>query len=137
MTACIKPSLVVSLALAIAAPALPGAASAACAWEWLCNGDGACRQAPVCGALDEVPGPRPDTPAPKPPPMGMRPQQPTAQKGGNVMCEQIMRQTAAGNWKWEQACYCGEDAKINGASAPMSNMVRCAPGTMLSGTVAE
>jgi len=132
-----NPSMVLAAAFAVGLSFAPQAASAACNWEWLCNGDGACRQAPVCDSLDEVPGPRPDVPAPKPPPMGMRPQQATAQKGGNVTCEQVMRQTTAGNWKLEQACYCGDEAKGREASAPMSNMVRCAPGTMLSGTVAE
>lgn len=137
MTARIRPMLVASLVLAIAAPALPATASAACNWEWLCNGDGACRQTPICDALDETPPPKPEVAAPKPPPMGMRPQQLSQSKGGNVTCEQVMRQTTAGNWKWEEACYCNDDAKARDSSQPMSNMVRCAPGTLLSGTVAQ
>src|SRR6516162_1041935 len=106
-----RPSLIVSLVIAMSAPLVPATASAVCVWEWLCNGDGACRQTPVCEALDEVPPPKPEVAAPKPPPMGMRPDWLPSQKGGNVVCEQLMRQTTAGNWKWEQACYCGDDSK--------------------------
>src|SRR5215831_15832733 len=134
MTSRIKPSLVATLVLAIAAPALPGTASAICMWEWLCNGEGACRQTPVCERLDEVPPPKPNEAAPTPPPMSMRPQQVSTQHGGDVTCEQVMRRTTAGNWKWEQACYCGDDGKRD-PSNPMANMTRCAPGTQLSGNV--
>ena len=137
MTATLRLKLILSLAFAMSAAFAPGTASAVCMWEWLCNGDGACRQAPVCDRLDEVPPPKPETAPPTPPPMGMRPQMQTSVKGGNVACEQVMRQTVAGNWKWEQACYCGDESKAKDPSAPMSNMVRCAPGTQLSGVVAQ
>src|SRR5262249_47481837 len=107
-------------AVAVALSALlPTRAHPVCNWEWPCNGGGACRQTPVCDSLDEVPGPKPDVAAPKPPPLGMRPQQLSQSKGGNVTCEQVMRQTAAGNWKWDEACYCNDDAKARESSQPM------------------
>ena len=137
MTVRIKPSLVVSLVVAIAAPALPSIASAACTWEWLCNGGGACRQTPVCDALDEVPPAKPEMAPPVPPPLAMRPQAATSHRGGDVACEQVMRQTAAGNWKWEEACYCGDDTKVPDPSQPMSNIARCQSASRTAGYIAR
>ena len=60
--------LALALALGFAAPA-----AADCRWEWLCNGDGACKKMPVCGSLYESPPPRPDESKPPAiPPLTMR-----------------------------------------------------------------
>ena len=61
------------LALAVAlASAMPAAAE--CRWEWLCNGEGACKQMPICDNVYEMPPPRPtDNQPPAVPPLSMRP----------------------------------------------------------------
>ncbi len=56
------------LACAAAVPAL-----ADCHWEWLCNGEGACKHMPVCDTLFDKAPPRPESTPPSPPPIRMRP----------------------------------------------------------------
>ena len=100
-----------------------GNASAVCHWEWLCNGEGGCRQMPVCETLNEVPPPKPDSAPPTPPP-SIRPQK-IAGSMGVADCEYVQRQDATGQWQWEQACYCSDITKPRDAGGPMSNIVRC------------
>jgi hypothetical protein len=119
-----RSSLAAALALAVCSFASAGNARAACSWEWLCNGEGSCKQMPVCELLDETPPPKPESAPPKPP-ISMKPQRVTSQRGGDVMCEQVMRQTPAGNWKWDEACFCADAAKAKDPSSPMSNITRC------------
>jgi len=100
-------------------------AFAECHWEWLCNGDGACRLAPVCDSLYEKPGPAPEksTP-PTPPPQSLRPQK-IAGTLGPADCDYVMRQDNKGTWHWDQACYCSDVRKPRDANGPLANMVRC------------
>lgn len=109
------------LATVAAVPAL-----AVCNWEWLCNGEGSCKQLPVCDTLYEDPPPRPET-APPSPPIRMKPHTTISTMGGNVQCEHVMRQTRGGNWHWDEACFCSDPAKTKDPDAPMSNIVRCTP----------
>ena len=101
-----------------------GPALADCNWEWLCNGDGACKQMPVCDTLYDTPPPRPDSKPPAPPPVAMRPY---AIPGtmGPATCEYIMRQTKSGRWTWAEACFCSDASKTSDPNAPLSNIVRC------------
>jgi hypothetical protein len=110
------------LVLLVGLAALPVAAD--CKWEWLCNGDGACKQMPVCDRLDEVPPPKPAMAPPAIPPLAMRP--------GNVVktlpgasCEHILRQDNRGKWNWESACYCTDKTKGVDPSNPFRHIVRC------------
>jgi len=54
-------------------------AFAECHWEWLCNGEGACKQMPVCDTLYDKATPRPESSPPSPPPIRMRPHKVTGQ----------------------------------------------------------
>jgi len=113
------------LVLCLAAlAALP--ANADCKWEWLCNGDGACKQVPVCDRLDEVPPPRPEMAPPALPPRAMRPAKVVNMIPG-MSCEHIMRQDTRGKWSWESACYCADPAKGVDPSDPFKHIVRCEP----------
>lgn len=116
------PSLALLAALALCAPA----AKAACHWEWLCNGEGTCKQMPVCDTLYEDPPPRPDMKIPTPP-IRMRPHALPKTMGDNISCEHVMRQTKAGNWQWDEACFCSDPAKSKDPDAPMAHIVRCTP----------
>ena len=101
-----------------------GNAFAVCHWEWLCNGEGGCRQMPVCETLYEVPPPKPQSTPPAPPPASLRPQRIPVSLGA-ADCEFVMRQDSAGQWQWEKACYCSDVTKARDNGAPMSNIVRC------------
>ena len=48
-------------------------AAADCTWEWLCNGEGACKHMPICDSVYEIPPARPDSQPPAMPPLSMRP----------------------------------------------------------------
>lgn len=114
--------LLLAAALALAAPA----ASADCSWEWLCNGDGTCKQMPVCDSVYEVPPPKPDMAPPAMPPLSMRPQRIAGHMQG-LTCEHIMRQGKSGRWYWNEACFCTDPGKAKDPSAPFANIVRCDP----------
>jgi hypothetical protein len=118
------------LALLAAGALLPVAlpASAACSWEWLCNGEGQCKQMPVCDSVYETPPPRPDQAPPSVAPLAMRPFKiPGATvSGGNALsCEHTMRQGRSGRWYWSEACFCTDPGKARDPSAPFANIVRC------------
>ena len=102
------------------------AAHAACRWEWFCNGEGACKQMPVCDSVYEKPGPRPEMAAPEPPPLRMRPHKLPGNMG-TMSCEHIMRKTRAGKWQWDEACFCADPAKAVDPTSPFANIVRCQP----------
>lgn len=113
-------------ALVASLAALP--AAAACKWEWLCNGDGQCKQMPVCDSVYERPPPRPDQAPPAEPPLSMRPFKIAG--NGNVRsnpltCEHIMQQGKSGRWYWKEACFCSDPKKARDPSAPFANIVRC------------
>jgi hypothetical protein len=107
------------LALALAAAAACGSCSpalAACRWEWLCNGEGACKQMPACDSVHESP--------PESPPLAMRPAG-AANAGGGLACEHVMRLARGGRWSWSVACYCTDRSRNPDASRPFANIVRC------------
>jgi len=118
--------LVAALAVAAAAPAI---ANAECGWEWLCNGDGACKQMPVCNSVYESPPPRPtESKPPAIPPLAMRPHTIAGMGVGattTLTCEHIMRQGRTGRWYWTEACFCSDPKRAKDASAPFANIVRC------------
>ena len=62
-----------SLPLLLLALVVPAAANAACHWEWFCNGDGACKQMPLCDSVTDKPPSKPDSQPPAVPPIAMRP----------------------------------------------------------------
>lgn len=113
------------LAAALSLAALPAAAD--CTWDWLCNGEGVCKQMPVCESVYETPPPRPDSQPPAMPPLSMRPHKIAG--GGNVgstlTCEHIMRKGKSGRWYWHEACFCSDPGKARDPSAPFANIVRC------------
>ncbi len=108
-----------TMAAMIATPA-----AANCKWEWLCNGEGACKQLPVCDNVYEVPPPAPDAKPPAMPPLALRPSKmPVAMS--SLTCEHIMRQGKSGRWYWDQACFCTDKSKARDPSSPFANIVRC------------
>jgi hypothetical protein len=109
-------------ALILAAPA----ASASCNWEWLCNGEGTCKQMPVCDSVYEVAPPKPDSSPPTTPPLAMRPHAIPDDMHG-LTCEHIMRQGKSGRWYWNEACFCSDPNKAKDPSTPFANIVRCEP----------
>jgi hypothetical protein len=119
--------LAAALAGAAAFAAFPAAAE--CQWEWLCNGDGACKHMPVCDSVNEVPPPRPEgTQPPAMPPLAMRPHKIAGTGVGistTLTCEHIMRKGKSGRWYWHEACFCSDPAKARDSSPPFANIVRC------------
>jgi len=118
--------LLAPLAAAFAALASLSAtpATAGCSWEWLCNGEGNCKQMPVCDTVYDVPSAKPDSSPPAMPPLALRPFGIAKQMKG-LSCEHIMRQGKSGRWYWSEACFCADTAKSHDASAPFANIVRC------------
>ncbi len=113
-------------ALALALLGLAGTpAHAACSWEWLCNGEGACKHMPVCDSVFEVPPPRPEARPPAVPPLSMRPFSIAGTNRTALTCEHIMRQGRSGRWYWHEACFCSDKSKNPDPSNPFSNIVRC------------
>ncbi len=113
--------------LLLAALALRAAPAAAeCTWEWLCNGEGVCKQMPVCDSVYEKPPPKPDSPPPAMPPLSMRPYGIANTRTG-LTCEHIMRKSKGGTWHWSQACFCTDPKKTRDPSEPFANIVRCQP----------
>ena len=116
--------------LLLLALVVPGAANAACHWEWFCNGDGACKQMPLCDSVTDKRGRSsplrylPDSQPPAVPPIAMRPYK-IAGPMGTLTCEHIMRQETGGKWKWVEMCYCTDSSKARDTSAPFANIVRC------------
>lgn len=116
------------LALAVVlAAAMPAAAD--CTWEWLCNGDGACKQMPVCDSVYDSPPPRPtDSKPPAVPPLAMRPHTIAGSGVGMVTtltCEHIMRKGRSGRWYWSEACFCTDPKRAKDSNPPFANIVRC------------
>ena len=101
-----------------------GPAAATCSWEWLCNGDGVCKQMPICDSVYETPPPKPDSKPPAPPPLSMRPFAIAGHMQG-LTCEHIMRQEKSGRWTWHEACFCTDTTKAKDPSTPFANIVRC------------
>jgi len=110
------------VAAVLALASLP--ASAACTWEWLCNGDGNCKLMPVCDSVYDVPAAPPNSQPPAMPPLSMRPHRFPAQMGA-LTCEHIMRQGRSGRWYWNEACFCTDPRKAKDPSAPFAKIVRC------------
>ncbi|QJR15805.1 hypothetical protein [Usitatibacter palustris] len=111
--------------LAVAALALAaGPAAAECTWEWLCSGEGGCKQMPICKSVYDVPPPAPTAQPPAMPPLGMRPAKSPGPMG-TLTCEHIMRQGKSGRWYWDEACFCTDPTKARDPSAPFANIVRC------------
>jgi len=102
--------------------ALPAYSS--CTWEWLCNGEGICKQMPICDTVYDVPSPPPDSKPPEMPPLAMRPHKLPGTMG-TLTCEHIMRKKASGRWTWTEACFCTDPTKTRDPSAPFANIVRC------------
>ena len=119
----------ITLRTTLAALALASApAHAACTWEWLCNGEGACKHMPVCDSVLEVPPPRPESRPPAVPPLSMRPFRIAGQSRSALACEHIMRQGKSGRWYWHEACFCADKSKNADPSNPFANIVRCDDG---------
>jgi hypothetical protein len=110
-----------ALALFALAP-LPAAAN--CHWEWFCNGDGACKQMPLCDSINETPPPKPDSQPPAMPPIAMRPYR-IAGPMGALTCEHIMRKLGSGKWHWVEICYCTDPDRSKDPTPPFANIVRC------------
>jgi len=109
-------------AAVVSLAALP--ASANCSWEWLCNGEGVCKQMPICDTVYDVPSPPPDSKPPEVPPLSMRPHRIPAAMG-TLTCEHILRKSRSGRWVWAEACFCTDPTKTRDPSAPFANIVRC------------
>lgn len=109
------------LALLLAAPL---AAMADCTWEWLCNGEGHCKQMPICDTVYEKPGPAPASQPPIVPPLSLRPHKLDGAMSG-LKCEHIMRKSRSGRWYWDQACFCTDPGKSRDPTGPFANIVRC------------
>jgi hypothetical protein len=101
-----------------------GPAAASCSWDWLCNGEGVCKQMPICDTPYEVAPPKPDMQPPSPPPLSMRPHKIAGFMTG-MTCEHIMRQEKSGRWTWHEACFCTDPTKAKDPSTPFANIVRC------------
>ena len=101
------------------------AAWAACDWEWLFNGEGACKQMPVCDSVYETPPPRPESKPPVVPPLSMRPMRTAGNSRPELSCEHIMRLGKSGRWTWSEACFCTDKRKNPDPSNPFANIVRC------------
>jgi hypothetical protein len=130
--------LALALALGCAMPA-----AADCKWEWLCNGEGACKQMPLCGSLYDVPPSRPteskpsrDVPPPRPTeskPSGIAPLTMRVntfsgrgvKPGTPLTCEHIMRTDRTGRWYWTEACFCTDPERAKDKIPPFANIVRC------------
>ena len=98
---------------------------AACSWEWLCNGEGACRHMPVCDSVYETPPPRPESKPPVVPPLSMRPARIAGNARPELSCEHIMRLGKGGRWSWGEACFCTDRTGDPDPSNPFANIVRC------------
>lgn len=122
-----------AFAFAVALAALAGPASAACTWEWLCNGEGACKHMPICDSVYETPPPKPSVQPPAMPPLAMRPHRIAGQMNSALTCEHIMRQGRTGRWYWAEACYCQDKSRTIDASNPFANIVRCDGGPPVAG----
>ena len=112
---------------AVLAAAMPAAAE--CTWEWLCNGEGACKQMPVCTSVYDTPPARPtDSRPPVVPPLAMRPHTIAGTGVGvatTLACEHIMRKGRTGRWYWSEACFCTDPKRAKDSTGPFANIVRC------------
>ena len=114
--------LTIFTAAALAFAALE--AQGACRWEWFCNGEGACKQMPLCDSINEKPPPKPDSHPPAMPPVSMRPYKIPGPMG-TLTCEHIMRQDANGKWRWVEMCFCADPTRSSDSSPPFAHIVRC------------
>ena len=99
-------------------------AGAACQWEWFCNGEGACKQMPLCDSINEKPPPKPDSQPPAMPPIAMRPFK-VAGPMGTLSCEHTMRQSPSGKWHWVEICFCSDSNRAPDPTQPFAHIVRC------------
>ena len=113
-----------SLFAALPLTLLAGTAQANCTWDWFCNGEGACKQMPLCDSINEKPPPKPDSQPPAMPPIAMRPYRVPGPMG-TLSCEHIMRQESNGKWKWIEMCYCTDPERSTDPTPPFANIVRC------------
>jgi hypothetical protein len=113
-----------ALASAVIVFAFAAPANAACHWEWFCNGEGACKQMPLCDDITEKPPPKPEGEPPAMPPVAMRPYKIPGPMG-TLTCEHIMRQESNGKWKWIEMCYCADSSRSTDATQPFAYIVRC------------
>jgi hypothetical protein len=107
---------------AFASPAKPGP----CKWEWLCDGQGNCRQSPICEKLSDDPGAPPAGEPPKPP-HALPPLEPT-RANAQLQCEHVQRRHAkTGRWAWDQVCFCAskDAATIESPMTPLVGIKRC------------
>ena len=97
-------SLVFSLLAGMALGGFATSSLAACRWEWVCDGSGACSHVPICNhALDIAPPEPPSIPPIAHP--SVRPfQPPTIPPIGTQRCMQVQRQGFSG-WYWDTVCY--------------------------------
>jgi hypothetical protein len=102
----------------------PSTALANCHWEWFCNGDGACKQMPLCDSVNETPPPKPDSEPPAMPPIAMRPHRIPGPMGA-LTCEHIMRKLGNGKWHWVEICYCTDPERSKDSTPPFAYIVRC------------
>ncbi len=116
----------VALVLALGG-AMPAAAD--CRWEWLCNGDGSCKQMPLCAGLYDTPPPRPpESAAPPVPPLTLRVNTFSGRgvkPGTPLTCEHVMRADRTGRWTWTEACFCADPGRSREKTSPFANIVRC------------
>ena len=99
-------------------------ASANCTWEWLCNGEGTCKNMPICDSVYETAPAIPDMKPPSPPPTAMRPHAVAGSMTG-LTCEHVMRKNRSNRWEWVEVCYCTDPAKTHDPSSPLANIVHC------------
>lgn len=119
----LAPAALLALASSLALPA-----AADCTWDWLCNGEGACKFMPICDNINEIPPARPESQPPAMPPLSMRPHRIAGQGIGasqTLTCEHIMRKGKSGRWYWHEACFCTDPTKTKDPSTPFANIVRC------------
>jgi len=122
-TRILAPAALLALASSLSLPA-----AADCSWDWLCNGEGACKFMPICDNVNEIPPARPESQPPAMPPLSMRPFRIAGQGIGasqTLTCEHIMRKGKSGRWYWHEACFCTDPNKAKDPSTPFANIVRC------------
>lgn len=80
-------------------------ANAGCRWEWLCDAQGNCRQAPICESSIDLPPLRPPEIKPIVPPAIKPIASPTLPPLGTSECDQVRRCDSWGNCVWDTVCY--------------------------------
>ena len=88
------------LLLAVAA----SPAQARCTWDYVCDGNGNCRQVPLCDSTLDIPPPAPPRLPPLPPPSIPPLASPRLPPLGTQACYPVQRQRADGSWYWQEIC---------------------------------